>query len=424
MPLNYSKFEEGEDLLREYERLESEGIKWQERVNQINSKFGCSYTVNSIGKYMYKFRKKRESTLKEVNIISSKMADLWMDSSNWSTWWVKKVKLGDDEEYEGSILVKNPDFFWQSIFDSFDEICSKYEYQAPTSVLSDTKESTSNKALQVVISDSHVGLDCSDSWNSLFEYEYDGDIYKDKLLGIMPNILKEYNTHWKFEELYLIDLWDREDGLWGQTTRGGHSLPQNMSDIDVFETCIDAKLQLLQSIVEADIADRIIIRDVVNSNHSSAFAHMVSMATSKLINRIYDKFVTVEILGRYMEHRVYGDHCFIYTHGKDAKHQFKGLPLHLNDKASSFIRDYIDHYEIRARYIHVLKWDLHQIGFNKTKRFDYRNFPSFAPWSSWQQHNFGDSYSGYSIQVIPKHENEIAHTDYFIDYRRKGEKVE
>ena len=44
---------------------------------------------------------------------------------------------------------------------------------------------------------------------------------------------------------------------------------------------------------------------------------------------------------------------------------------------------------------------------------------SFAPPSSWVQHNFGDSYSGYSIQVIPKNTNEISHTDYFLDYKKK-----
>lgn len=36
----------------------------------------------------------------------------------------------------------------------------------------------------------------------------------------------------------------------------------------------------------------------------------------------------------------------------------------------------------------------------------------------WVQHNFGDCYSGYSIQVIPKYENEISHTDYFFDYKK------
>lgn len=45
---------------------------------------------------------------------------------------------------------------------------------------------------------------------------------------------------------------------------------------------------------------------------------------------------------------------------------------------------------------------------------------SFAPPSSWCQINFGDSYSGYSIQVVPKYSNEISHTDYFLDYKKNN----
>jgi hypothetical protein len=98
---------------------------------------------------------------------------------------------------------------------------------------------------------------------------------------------------------------------------------------------------------------------------------------------------------------------------------FKGLPLVMNDKTINYINDYIDFYKISSKHIHVEKGDLHQIGYQKCSKFDYRNFMSFAPPSSWVQHNFGNSYSGYSIQIIPKHTNEISHTDYFLDYTKK-----
>jgi hypothetical protein len=120
-----------------------------------------------------------------------------------------------------------------------------------------------------------------------------------------------------------------------------------------------------------------------------------------------------------MEHFQYGDHTFILTHGKDAKHMFKGLPYNLNDKATSFINDYIDHYNINTKYIHVEKGDLHRIGYDRTKKFDYRNYMTFAPPSAWVSHNFGDCYSGYSIQTIPKFSGEISHTDYYFDLKKK-----
>jgi hypothetical protein len=98
---------------------------------------------------------------------------------------------------------------------------------------------------------------------------------------------------------------------------------------------------------------------------------------------------------------------------------FKGLPLELNDKAITFINDYIDHYEIKTPYIHIEKGDLHRIGYSRSKKFDYRNYMSFAPPSTWVQHNFGSGYSGYSLDVIPKLSGEISHTDYFFDLNKK-----
>jgi hypothetical protein len=120
-----------------------------------------------------------------------------------------------------------------------------------------------------------------------------------------------------------------------------------------------------------------------------------------------------------MEHFKYGMHTYILTHGKDSQYMFKGLPFELNDKATSFINDYIDHYEIDTPFIHLEKGDLHRIGYSRTKKFDYRNYMSFAPPSAWVQHNFGDCYSGYSIEVIPKFSGEISHTDYYFDLNKK-----
>ena len=124
------------------------------------------------------------------------------------------------------------------------------------------------------------------------------------------------------------------------------------------------------------------------------------------------------MLERFIEHRSWGNHTWLLCHGKDAKFQFKGLPLILNDKTINFINEYIKFYNIDGKYIHFEKGDLHQLGYQKTTNFDYRNYMSFAPPSAWQQHNFGDAYAGYSIQVIPKYSNQISHTDYFLDYRK------
>lgn len=323
-----------------------------------------------------------------------------------------------------SVRVTNPYYEDKSIVDikqiietSIDNVLNRFKKLK--SVYKVNTNKTNKKALKVTISDDHVGLEPNPDNNSLFNYEYNGKIYDKSYSKVFESIVKEYNTHGKFDLLLLDNLGDEQDGWNGLTTRGGHKLPQNMTNAEVFETCVDVKVKLITSLVKNNIAKKIILRKVVNDNHSGDFGHTINIAVKKIINLLYSEdLVQVETLTKLLEHRFYGKHCFILTHGKDAKNMFKGLPLHLNDKTINYINDYINFYNIKSEFIHVEKGDLHQIGYNKCNTFDYRNFMSFAPPSSWLQHIFGDSYSGYSIQVVPKDNNEISHTDYFLDYKK------
>jgi hypothetical protein len=96
----------------------------------------------------------------------------------------------------------------------------------------------------------------------------------------------------------------------------------------------------------------------------------------------------------------------------------KNWPLQLTEKISNIVRQYIDHHNINSKFIHLDKGDLHQLGYAREPKFDYRNFMSFAPPSTWVQSNFGVSYCGFSLQVIPKHTNQIEHTDIFFDMKK------
>lgn len=280
------------------------------------------------------------------------------------------------------------------------------------------KKPSCDKALKVTITDEHVGMDAQPG-SSIFSYHYGAEEYKASMDKVFDAVMKEFHTHGRFDLLMIDSLGDQQDGYNGRTTRGGHELPQNMGNGEMFETCLEARLTLVERIVDEGVCNRMILRSVSSDNHSGDFGLIVNKALKMLVNKIYNNnIVDVEILERFMEHRIYGDHCFILTHGKDAVHMTRGLPLHLTDRARAFIQDYIDHHNITSKYIHVEKGDLHQLGYERTKRFDYRNFGSFAPPSAWVQHNFGDSYSCFSVQVVPKFSSEISHTDYFLDYRK------
>lgn len=305
-----------------------------------------------------------------------------------------------------------------TILEAFDNIVSKYTHGQQRTFYPQPI-SAEPKALKVTISDAHLGLEPNPNGGGLFQYEYNADIYRSSIDKVYQSILKEFNTHGVFDLLLLDDLGDREDGWNGYTTRGGHQLPQNMTNSEVFDVLVDTNVKLIESLVEAKVANKIILRNVSNSNHSGDFAHIVNKAIQKIVNRLYStEIVEVDILKKFIEYRVYGDHCFLLSHGKDTTNQKFGMPLKLDHKTINFINEYIEHYDINSKYIHFEKGDLHQVGYERTKKFDYRNYMSFAPPSCWQQHNFGDSYSGFSTQVVPKFTNEISHCDYFLEYKK------
>jgi len=304
-----------------------------------------------------------------------------------------------------------------SIESSMDKIISKYKDTVPIKEIKRV-ETKNNNILKVIITDSHVGMDVNVK-NGIFNYVYNAEVYKQSLEKVFISIKKEFYTYGTFDSIIIEDLGDCADGWNGYTTRGDHQLQQNMTNDEVFDVCVDSKVKLLKNLVESSMSKNVVLRSVSNDNHSGDFGLIINKAIQKIINVLYNSnVVKVDILTKFLEHRTYGNHCFIFTHGKDKTYMFKGLPFIMTDRVINFINDYIDHYAIDSKYIHVEKGDLHRIGYQRTKKFDYRNFMSFAPPSAWIQHNFGDHCSGYSVQVVPKYCNEISQTDYFLDYRK------
>lgn len=276
----------------------------------------------------------------------------------------------------------------------------------------------SERALIGTITDEHIGMNPNPDGRGLFQYEYNAEIYSEKLEEYFNSLVQQREIFGTFEVLYLDNLGDRQDGLNGYTTRGGHELDQNMTNEEVFELCVDSKLQFVENCVNAGIAEKIVLVDVANDNHSGFFGLMVNIAVSKIINKVYStNLIKTRILRRFMEVVKYGNHTFIKTHGKDEKYMKRGLPFELNDKTIRFINEFIEHYDLSG-FIHVDKGDLHQKGYKRYKLFDYNNFMSFAPPSNWVGHNIGDAYSGYTLRVVDKHVNEIITTDRFLDYKK------
>lgn len=279
------------------------------------------------------------------------------------------------------------------------------------------KKGSSKNAMKITLSDMHVGMSIDD--NSLFEYKYGVEEFNKSLDHVYVSAMEQYESNGKFDVLIIQDLGDGLDGYNKQTTRGGHDLEQDLSNNEAFRAYVHGKLQLIDRLYRANIANEVWVKNSANCNHAGDFGYMANYAIKMVCERMY-KNIRYDIYERFIEHFVYGDHCFVQSHGKDKKYMKRGMPLKLDDVTQRFILQYLDRNGINAKYIHFEKGDLHQIGYNKCKHFDYRNFMSLAPPSNWVQHNFGDGYSGYSIQIISPNKGDIKHIDCFLNYEIKG----
>jgi hypothetical protein len=262
-----------------------------------------------------------------------------------SYYWHKSDKF--------SINVKNKNQI--QLLDAVDELIEKQLQQVTEKFIpSNTKVKNKNKAIKLVLSDMHVGLDPNANNSGLYDYTYNSEIFNSNLNNAFNSVHKEFLQHGKVDTLFIFDLGDGLDGWNGETTRGGHKLEQNMNNTQQFQTYVEGKLKLIKSFIEADFADKICIRNVVNCNHAGSFGTIANWTIMRLIDSLYgsDK-VEFHILERFMEHFVYGQHCFIQTHGKDHKYMKRGLPLTLDANTINFVRNYIDKYEIKSKYIQV-----------------------------------------------------------------------
>lgn len=282
------------------------------------------------------------------------------------------------------------------------------------------KRSANKKQLNVIITDDHIGIDTNPEKIGLFAYKYDKETYFNKINEVLLSIKKEVDYNGTFDELVINNLGDLEDGWNGYTTRGGHQLPQNLTNEETFEVAVTSRMKIIRALVEMKAANKIIMRVVTNSNHSASFALIVGKAIKLLCKELYSEtFVFVDVLRKFIEHRRYGKHCFLLTHGKDKKEMRSGLPLVLNDKAINYVRSYLDFHKITDENVHLWKGDAHRFASTSTKTFDYTSFRTFSPISNWIGTNFGDvHHAGYSIIIVSKDTDDITEQHYKINYEK------
>jgi len=254
---------------------------------------------------------------------------------------------------------------------------------------------------RLVITDVHIGM----SVNGYGDPLYDGVWDSVELLRRLEITVQHCVNNKKSNELYIDDLGDFLDGLGGQTTRGGHPLPQNMNDKEAFDLALKFKLTLIESLLEH--YDTIHLNNITNDNHAGVFGYFAASAVKQILETKYTN-VFVNNVKRFIDHYKVDNHTFIISHGKDSEALKFGFKPVLDAKQAEKIDQYCkEHRLYDGNFIEFSKGDSHQAIYDDTTSndFHYYNYPAFSPPSNWVKTCFKNSKSGFRFYNINRNEN-------------------
>lgn len=246
---------------------------------------------------------------------------------------------------------------------------------------------------RLIFSDVHVGMEVNKTGFAMYGGKWD----EEELMERLDKMVAWTLLNQKCDVLHIHDLGDFMDGFNGETTRGGHKLPQNMDNQKAFDTGLRFKVRLIDSLINH--YSKIVCVNITNDNHGGAFTYMVNSAFKAFIELKYEN-VQVDNQREFMKHYIADNKAFVLCHGKDEQHLKFGFKPQIDDKQIKKISDYIDRFIPFGIPVEFSKGDSHYwlYDYSASRKFSYKNFPSFAPPSDWVKTNFNDSISGFSFE--------------------------
>jgi hypothetical protein len=303
----------------------------------------------------------------------------------------KDVKHGWLKNKEASLFFKNPNF--GNEFDvnkvDFEKLFTDVPKIEVTKV---KKKDYKGEFDKLVFTDVHVGMDASDKGRNMYETEWNKAILFDRLNQMVNFTLAKQES----KILYISDLGDFLDGFNGNTTRGGHSLPQNMSNQESFDVGFMFKVRLLEAL--APHYELIVMRNVCNDNHAGDFAYFVNQAVKSYINT---QLKNVQIINQtsFIDWELVGNYCFVSTHGKDTHNLKFGFKPKIDPNQVNKIVGYLNTQQLLNKGYEIIfeKGDSHLYLFDSATSdvFKYYNYPAFSPSSNWVATNFQLGRSGF-----------------------------
>jgi len=256
-------------------------------------------------------------------------------------------------------------------------------------------KSTNNKAIVFCIADEHVA--CSND-KALYDNLWNESEYRKRKTQVIDVLAAETIKHGEFEKIIILSLGDDMDGWNAQTTRGGHSLPQNMTNREAIEAYLKVNISIWDALMKHFSSSQFECYNVSFSNHGgNSFDDAANIALKAYLDGRYPDQVDFRLCEKSIESFRYNNHNIHYTHGKDDKLMRAPMPLNLDHKTEAYIKQYMDlngyhHAEDEQNYF--IKGDIHQFNWNSGKFFHYINCPSVMGSTDWIMRNFGLSKPG------------------------------
>ena len=385
---------------------ENEGIEPIEVVNRFKLEldaFGRQAFSRYIRRNKERILDKNEGiyeACKEIDVDFSSAKNLWIktknkDGSGVSGFIVNPNYVAPVEEDK---IVKEIDFL--SIFkDKIQAIALKpIENFKPTALFD-----------RLVITDIHIGMDVNKDGYSL----YDGEWNEDVLFKRLGELVNHTINNKKSNTLIIQDLGDYLDGWNGETTRGGHKLPQNMDNQEMFDVGLKFKVALVDNLMP--YFDKISFVNICNDNHAGSFGYIVNSAFKAYIELKYPNNIEVANQRKFIDHYIVKNRCFVLTHGKDDKSLKFGFKPILDAIQIEKIKNYIDEYKLWSYKVEFSKGDSHQLMFDFTSStaFEYQNFGAFSLPSDWVKTNFKNTLSCFTH--FNYYENQKTINNYIFD---------
>ena len=303
--------------------------------------------------------------------------------------WEERAKWIKTNEQSTYLVKKEPEVDYKKEFEQF---LNQYN---PKESLVEKPSFKYNSALFVYTSDKHIGAETKE--NALFENTWNKEEFTKRMSLLAKEIIR-LNELYHFESIVIFDLGDALDGFNKQTTRGGHQLPQNMSNRESYSTFINVHTDFFYTLSKYYQGNLSFIT-TGDSNHGGDYEWICNKSLEAILNLRFPNIQTY-IGDKFIEHFEIGDHCFITCHGKDSEDLKYPLPSVLNEKVELYFKKYIDHHRIQSRYIHVIKGDCHMASCQYGDFFRYKNVLSMYGASKWVQTNFMSNTRGVSMDIF------------------------